>query len=143
MPQYQDMDTAFAGLKGDIRNDTVESYAASEDIEFGRGVMANTTDPAHVVDVADNAGGVFRGIALHIHNEARKYEEKDTVSVLRKGMAWVETGVAVTIDEDAYVDVAIGGIGKFTNVSASNLATGGKFRSTVAAAGLALLEIDL
>ncbi len=58
-------------------------------------------------------------------------------------MAWVETGVAVTIDEDAYVDVAIGGIGKFTNVSASNLATGGKFRSTVAAAGLALLEIDL
>jgi hypothetical protein len=143
MPQYQDMDTAFAGLKGDSRNDTVESYAASEDIEFGRGVMANATDPAHVVDVADNAGGVFRGVALHIHNEARKYEEKDTVSVLRKGLVWVETGVAVTIDEPAYVDVAIGGIGKFTNVSASNLATGGTFRSSVAAAGLALLEIDL
>jgi len=103
--------------------------------------MANSTDPDHTVDVADSASGVFRGIALHVHNEAKKYEATDTVSVLRKGMAWVDTSEAVDIDDAAYVDVDQDG--KFCDTSTDNLATGGAFRSTNAAAGLALVEINL
>jgi hypothetical protein len=94
-----------------------------------------------------SADDVFRGISLATQKEQNssgvvQYEQYEAVSVLRKGVAWVETGVAVTADEDAYIDMT-GAIGKFTNVSSGNLATGGKFRSTVAAAGLAKLEINL
>jgi len=66
----------------------------------------------------------------------------DAVNTIRQGQVWVETSAAVTADSDAYVDVA-GGIGKFTSSSSGNLATGGKFRSTTAGAGLAKLEINL
>lgn len=93
-----------------------------------------------------SADDVFRGIALHTHkatvNGLNRYEQYEPVSVLRKGQAWVETGVAVTADETAYVD-ATGAIGKFTNVSSGNMVTGGKFRSTVGVAGLAIVEINL
>lgn len=89
-----------------------------------------------------SADDVFRGISLHVNNEAGKYLITDMVSVGRKVIAIVETGVAVVADEAAYVDLS-GAIGKFTNVSTNNMATGGFFRSTVAAAGLAALQINL
>lgn len=92
--------------------------------------------------VTYSSDDTFRGVALHQHNEAKKYEDTDTVSVLRKGQVWSEVSVAVTADEDAYVDVAAG-TGKFTNVSSDNVATGGKFRSTTTGAGLAIVEINL
>lgn len=85
---------------------------------------------------------VFRGISVHRNNVAAQYSVNDIVDVLRKGRIWVETAVAVTADDTAYVDIA-NGLGKLTNVSTNNLATGGKFRSTVGSAGLAVLEINL
>jgi len=92
---------------------------------------------------------IFRGIALHSHQMGAgnkfgtaEYKATAAVNVLRQGTAWVETGLAVNADEAAYVDIA-GAVGKFTNVSGGNLATGGFFRSTVGAAGLAKLEINI
>ena len=90
---------------------------------------------------------LFRGIALHTNKapsstNTSNYAANDAVNVLRSGCAWVETAVAVNAGQKAYVDMS-GGIGKFTNVSSGNLPTGGRFASTVAAAGLAKLEINL
>lgn len=132
---------SFAGMKADSRFDEVESFLANEEIAFGRGLMANASDK-DLVEIADNASGVFRGVSVHIHNEDGVYAEKDAVSTLRKGKIWVETADAVVEDSAAYIDVA-GGLGKFTDASASNLATGGVFRSATAAAGLALVEINI
>lgn len=100
------------------------------------------------VTTAVGADDAFRGVALHQHNEkaistgVAQYGVKDCVSVIRKGKVWVETGVAVTADQDAYVDLS-GAIGKFTHISTNNMATGGKFRSTVGGAGIAQLELNL
>lgn len=85
---------------------------------------------------------IFRGIALHTHRETGKYAKDDAVSVLRQGMAVVETSGAVTADDAAFVDIA-GGIGKFTKTSSNNLATKGFFRSTTTGAGLAKLELNI
>lgn len=233
----REMPIAYAGLKADSRFDEVESFAAGEEVGFGRGVAAeagnvesvviprndnasllfdadfvtsNTIDldvngvsiaqvtfatdhdttagllvtaiaalagVTCVLDPADannrtflietdgveitvdnvvvaagasqagsavtySADDVFRGISMHIHNEAGKYAITETVNVMRKGVVWVDTAVAVTADEVAYVDLA-NELGKFTNVSTNNMATGGTFRSTVATAGLAKVEINL
>lgn len=97
--------------------------------------------------VTYSADDVFRGISVHTHKEAdsdgvAQYKDADAVSVLRKGVIWVDTAVAVTADETAYIDLS-GAAGKFTNVSTNNMATGGKFRSSVAAAGIAKVQIDL
>ncbi len=96
-----------------------------------------------------SSDNVFRGIALHKHREPSgvaqtdaQYANTEAVSVLRQGAAWGECSVAVTADETAYVDIAAA-TAKFTNVSTNNLTTGGKFRSTIAAAGVAKVEINL
>lgn len=89
---------------------------------------------------------VFRGIALAQHKEQTlagitKYTDKETVSVLKKGTAWVPVSVAVTADDTAYA--LVDGTGKFTNASSGNTVTGGKFRSSTSGAGLAKLDINL
>ena len=121
----------------------------------------------HVIDVANSSvtvaagasqagvtlraleawNAIFKGIALHTHKEptsagVANYAANDAVNVLRQGGAMIETGVAVSSGDKAYVDMS-GGIGKFTNVSAGNLPTGGRFASNVATAGLAKIEINL
>ncbi len=92
---------------------------------------------------------IFRGISIHRNVELGVvvagqafYRAGEVVDVLRRGLVWIEAGVAVNADEVAYVDMA-GGLGKFTNVSTNNLVTGGYFRSSVAVAGLAQIEINL
>jgi hypothetical protein len=84
-------------------------------------------------------------IAVHKEQDVNgvvQYKTNDLVNILRKGRIWVETSLAVTADQTAYVDMT-GAIGKFTNSSGGNVATGGVFRSTVGTAGLAQLEINL
>lgn len=109
-------------------------------------VVGGSTVTATAVNIYSN--DPFRGIALHRHKQQSSivpdagYLANEVVDVLRVGKAWVETSVAVTADDKAYVDLA-GGIGKFTNVSTNNMNTGGYFRSTNTGAGLALLEINI
>lgn len=119
------------------------------------GVVCSVTDVA-VTGGASQAGStvtysaddVFRGISLSTQTKEQaqvtgvvSYPINSAVNVLRKGMAWVETSEAVNADDDAYVD--IDAAAKFCKTATDNIATGGKFRSTVGAAGLALLEINL
>lgn len=92
--------------------------------------------------VTYSADDVFRGISLHTHKELGYYAVTDMVSIGTKVVAIVETSVAVTADDTAYVDLS-GAIGKFTNVSTNNMTTGGKFLTTIAAAGLAAVQINL
>ena len=94
-----------------------------------------------------SADDVFRGVSVAVHKEQDsngvvQYAANDAVSVLTQGPIWVETSKAVDADSTAYLDMT-GGLGKFTDASSGHLATGGKFISTVAAAGLAKLEINL
>jgi hypothetical protein len=105
-------------------------------------IVAGGSTVTVTTSVLTGVDEVFRGISLHRHNETGAYVKNDVIDVLRQGQAWVDTAVAVTADDTAYVDMA-GGLGKFTNVSTNNLATGGKFRSTVGTAGLAVVEINL
>jgi hypothetical protein len=83
---------------------------------------------------------VFRGIALHEHNQNGLYPAKSGITALTEGNAVVETSIAVAVDDDAYMDMA-GAVGKFTNVSTNNLATGGKFKTATSGAGMAKVSI--
>lgn len=125
---------------GTDREFTIETEGVA--ITVAEAITGGASQATGSVDYTTDKNDIFRGITLHQHNEAGVYAAKAAVNVLRQGVVWVETSKAVTADSDAYVDLA-GGIGKFTDTSTNNLATGGKFRSTVAAAGLAKLEINL
>lgn len=91
----------------------------------------------------------FRGVALHTHKEPRSdlsvgYAATDTISILRKGRVWVKVNAAVVEGDSAYcVLTDLTEQGLFTNVSTANIATGGKFMSSAADNGLAILEINL
>lgn len=147
---------SYAGMKADSRFDTVESKIAEGAIPFGIGVVAGT-DAERQVKTAALSTDTFRGVSVHEHVEKdasgnAQYADEKMVSVLRKGLivVVVETTVAApAIDDDAYVNTAVGGaeLGRFTEVSTGNIATGGKFRK-VGLTGpdgeaLALVEINL
>lgn len=140
------MREAIAGQLAEIKNYDIENGAAEGAIDFGFGVVAGT-DAAKQVKLPAADSDVFRGVAGHTHKEqnssgAARYEDTEAVNVVRKGVVWVETDDAVSIDEAATLEIATG---KFSNNAAGVgfIATGGVFRSSVAAAGIAKLEINL
>lgn len=153
------LDAAQAGQKAGLDFDHVESFAAEGAVFFGAGVAAGT-DPEKQVAVVAADTDDFMGVSLFTHKQAQgidmaasmgdqystgaEYRDKDTVNVLRRGRVYVEVTAEVTAGEDAYVDVLTDGEeGKFTNVSADNLATGGTFRSGADVGELAIVEINL
>ncbi len=153
------LDTAQAGQKAGLDFDHVESYAAEGAVPFGVGVVLGT-DPAKQVAVAAADTDSFAGVSVFTHRQEQgidqgasmgaqystgaEYRDTDAVNTLRRGRVWVEVTAEVAAGEDAYVDVETSGEeGKFTNVSTSNLATGGVFRTGADVGELAIVEINL
>ena len=153
------LDKAQAGQKAGLDFDHVESFAAEGAVPFGRGVV-HGTNPEKQVTVPEDATGVFAGVSVFTHSREQtlnqdasmgaqfsggaQYRDTDTVSTLRKGRIYVLVTEAVEPGEDAYVDVTTEGEeGKFTNVDADNLATGGVFRSAADEGELAIVEVNL
>jgi len=145
------MDALLAAVSG---LSTVSSASLTDGSGDNRTIRIEAIGTAIVVSTAVTLGAtqatgtptyssddLFRGVSVHIHTEDGKYLDTEPVSVMTKGVIWVDASVAVTVDDDAYVDV-VDGTGKFTNVSSGNIATGGKFMKTTSAAGLTKLEIN-
>lgn len=133
-------DVAFAGMKGDSRFDTVETFAAETDIPFGAVVTVGTKP-----NQAKLGGSKAVGIALHTHTKAMNttYTKFDAVSVLTRGVAWCKVKGEETITERGAVqfDVATGEVSD----SAGTALTNAIFRSGVIAtkdgSKIALVEL--
>lgn len=110
------MPRAFPGMKADSGDDRVESFAAGAAIPFGR-VVGSGTDP--VIVVVGPATKV-RGVSVHSHTiPGTGYVQFDCVSVMTRGLIWVETtGAACTID----APVKFGADGRVSDASANTLA---------------------
>lgn len=147
---------AFAGLIGDLRTKIIESALAEGSVRFGIGVVAGTDKDTQIKEVAADTE-TFRGFAVQKHKarnistNVTEYVDEEAVDYLRQGVIWcpVETTVAtVVVDVPAFLNVAVGGVelGRVTEVSTANLATGGKFRKLATGPDgedLALVEINL
>lgn len=147
----QNMPVAVAGMLGDLRDHTIESYAAEGDTGFGLGVIAGT-DATKQAKKPAGAGGVFRGVTVHeqaqeqaLSTGAVVYADGDAMNVLRKGLIWVVTAGAVAIDVPAFFVNSGSDAGKFDDLDdgSTDAVPGGVFRSATTGAGLALLEINL
>lgn len=129
---------------GDDRTIMIEKKGTS----LNSGVTETVTGGAGQASgtITYNNDDIFRGISVHTHempvSSSAQYEATEAVNVMRQGTVWVETSKAVDADSDAYVDISEEN-GKFTDASSGNMTTSGKFRSSVASAGLAKLEVNL
>lgn len=113
MPIYTDQqEIAFAGMKVDSGDDRVESFPAGIAVPFGRVVVTNplVTTAASPVDntpaflPAAIANARARGVALHSHavvNTPDGYALYDCMSVMTRGLAWVEAAAATAIPRDS------------------------------------------
>lgn len=112
MAIYDDqMEVAFAGMKCDSGDDRVESFPAGIAVPFGRIVVTDptVTDKAGPLDnppaflPAAIANARARGVALHSHavlNTPDGYAITDCMSVMTRGLAWVEAAAATAIVEN-------------------------------------------
>lgn len=100
------------------------------------------------VTIAYTNGQVFAGVALFSQkgyvDNVGQYNQYDAMNVLSRGQLYVNTGGAVNANTDAYVvwDGTSANQKKFSGTASGNYVTNCKFRSTLAAAGLALLEVN-
>ncbi|WP_231906852.1 hypothetical protein [Cupriavidus sp. D384] len=94
---YSDlMDRAYPGMKGDSRDDLVESFPVGADLGFGL-ICGESAEGA----VVPGAGTRITGLSLHTHTipfDVNRYRKTDCASVLRRGAGWavVAAGGGVT-----------------------------------------------
>jgi len=132
---------------GDVNNRTFLIDAPGTDVVVDNVVVASGASQAGST-VTYSSTGVFVGIAGHEHRQATEagvanYPVGSACNVVNEGKIWVPTTVAVVEGETAYVIAGGTDVGKFTNVSSGNIATGGVFKNTVTAAGRAIVKIRL
>lgn len=109
---YEDQqEIAFAGMKVDSGDDRVETFPAGIAVPFGRIVVTNPlvmtkaspVDNAPAFLPAAIANARPRGCALHSHtvmNTPDGYALYDCMSVMTRGLAWVEAAAATAIVEN-------------------------------------------
>lgn len=133
MAAYGNMDEALQGLIYGTENNIISRIAGVE-LAFGvaafgpvgDGVKANLTQ-----------AGKLLGVTVRTDKRPGVYSVGDAANIMTSGHVWVQTAEAVEANTPAYLTPA----GAWTDVATDNLATGYMFRSSVAAAGLAILEV--
>ena len=135
------LETLNKGQLADGRLDHADSMAAENEIPFGCAVERGT-DPEK--QVKKFAGNVFTGIAMYSPAgdlDNAKYIEKNPVTVLRKGIIWVEVGEDVVAGDKASVFNATANFGK--NGTAETTAINGEFKTSATSGNVAKLEISM
>ena len=135
MTAYNTMDRAVAGQLEGLDHDKISRIATTE-IAFGSAVYLPENDGSSV-HATHASGLVPDGVAMFIEKYPGKYEIQDSVTIVRKGLVNVPVASAVKANDPLYITTA----GVFTDVSTSNTACKGKFRSSTTGAGIALVEL--
>ena len=144
MAAYGTMDSAILGLPyGLVDTWEVESFPASGAVTPGRPVY-QTPGTVTSVHQTYSSGDVFMGIAVANHTSSTAsvgtYEAYDTVSVMKKGMIWVQVAAAVsTAPVAAYANSS----GLFSPTASGNYNGGCMFRTNQATvSGLAVIDVN-
>lgn len=128
------------GLLFPLVNSSIEAgvMAEAKDAEGGFPLYGKNGEPLKCYVTKPAEGGYLKGFCLRtLRND--KYEEGDTVNVIKKGRFWVKVLGQVVAGEPAYVNNTNNGI---TATSAGATAiTGGMFKSNANDGELAELEI--
>lgn len=132
---YDTMEAGVAGLLYGFDHDKI-SRVASTAILFGSAVYLPVND-GETVNATHAGAKVPDGIAIFDAKYPGSYADKDAVNICRKGLIYVPVATAVQANNPLYLTPA----GVWTDVTTSNTACKGKFRSSTSGAGLALVEL--
>lgn len=159
MPQtnYQDQSVANISVKGGLADDGITgkvTRASAAAIDFGLGLVDLSTGLAAL---PSGASDVFAGVALMKHlatpnaTGVGQYDIGMAISVLRKGRVWVYAEEAVDPTKAVYCRYTANTgptrpVGNFLTTGDTSKAfavANAKWVSTTAAAGLAILDLNL
>lgn len=135
MAAYDTMEVGLAGMLYGNDHDKI-SRVATTAIPFGSAVYLPVND-GDTVNATHAGAKVPDGIAIRTQKYPGSYEDKDVVNIVRKGQVYVEVAAAVQANNALYLTPA----GVWTDVTTSNTACKGKFRSSTSGAGIALVEL--
>ena len=116
MAMYDDqMDVAFAGMKADSGFDRVESYAVAADGLTAGVIVGVDANGAAVAGKGTKAVGVV----IHSHTPLIPYKQGDCVSVMTRGLCWVNVAAGKTVAKGEAVKFKAGGL--LDNTAAESL----------------------
>lgn len=146
---YNDkMAIALEGQIADMGPRSIGGYAAEVEVGFGIGVIQGTTDLQCKLPAATG----FKLLGVTTHSHAREQDaatQADMVNVMRQGAVYVRVEQAVAAGDPAFVRHTANGAGKTPGRFRKDAdadkadAIAGRYRTSAAAEGLAILEINL
>lgn len=141
------------GRVGQYQDQRADTLAANEAIGWGRAVQyAANKNKADLYDGVAGAKVIGVAIANHyaeyrssdVNNPlVGEYVANEAVSVLRRGLIWVEVLEDVVKGDQAVADNATGDFRPSQTVTGGKSAVIGEFKTSAVAGGLALLEINM
>jgi hypothetical protein len=154
--QYMTPETG-KGKLASYHDEHAETFGAGADIPWGLALKQSPDDPDKVLKYDGAAGSAFVGVAVanHFAGEYRvddvstgeitgtAYPTGQPVTVLRRGIIWVEVLEDVIRGKQAVVDNETGDFRQKGSATATVSDTVGVFRTTAQAGNLAQLEINL
>lgn len=144
-----DLEAAISGLTvtltDSINNRQFTLLTKGKNIDLVTSVVTGGASQAGTT-IAYTTSQVFIGVAfftqISFKDDVGYYPENCDINVMIDGWIWVNTDDAVDSNTDAYVVWASGADqGKFTATATDNYDTKCRFRSTLTAAGIALIEV--
>ncbi len=149
-----DMEIGQPGLLFDIGNNSVLTYRAEENINFGLGLVKGTGDSDALLPV--DGDGDFIGVAIRTQGIEQNgsgeafYAEKSAVSVLNRGRIYVRSEQEVVAGDPVFLRFEVGAPGtvlgafrKDADTDKAYALSGVRFVRGAAAGGLAVIEINL
>jgi len=147
---YNDqMAIALEGQLADLQPKAIGGYAAEVEVPFGVGVIQGTGDKQCKLPGA--TGFKLLGVTTHSHaREIDAVTKDDMVNVLRQGAVYVRVEEAVTPASKVFVRHTANGAGKVPGQFRASIdtdkadeITNARWRTSAAAGGLAILELNL
>lgn len=130
MAVYDDqMERGFPGMKCDSGDDRVESFPAFAAIPFGRVVATNPATAQSTpldnppVNLPTGAFTQGRGVSLHSHavsNTPDGYAQYDCVSVMTRGLCYVECAASTALTVNGPLEVDGQGRAAATGIALNN-----------------------
>lgn len=147
---------AFAGMKVDLTDDYVRSYAnteASAEMPFGVMLALGTGEQDAILPASGTAKLI--GVLLHSHDYGDRdvgttgVLPKGALSVLSRGTVWVTVEEAVAVGDRPFIRFATGAGGsqkgawrKSADTATALELKGGRYVTAASANGLAQVEFD-
>lgn len=143
-------EVAVAGMQADLNPSEINSYNATEAMDFGLMVAKVAGDDDGIALPTGASDVLVGGTVRDLTKVSGDYQLGDTAGIMKKGKLYFKVEVAVTPDDDVFVRFASGSGGTTLGILRTDAdtatavqVTNARFMTSADAGGFAVVDLNL